>query len=54
LGIRSPLRECGFTKEDIRQLAKRFALPNWQQPANACLASRFPMEHLLPRKLSLK
>lgn len=42
LGIRSPLRECGFTKEDIRQLAKSFGLPNWQQPANACLASRFP------------
>jgi len=42
LGIRSPLRECGFTKDEIRQLAKSFALPNWNRPANACLSSRFP------------
>jgi len=42
LGIRSPLKECGFTKDEIRQLAKSFALPNWNRPANACLSSRFP------------
>lgn len=42
LGIRSPLLECGFTKDEIRQLAKEFGLPNWNQPSNACLASRFP------------
>ena len=42
LGIRSPLLECGLTKEEIRQLARDFSLPNWNQPSNACLASRFP------------
>ncbi|OPY58321.1 MAG: NAD synthetase [Pelotomaculum sp. PtaU1.Bin035] len=42
LGIRSPLKECGFTKDEIRQLAKSFELPNWNRPANACLSSRFP------------
>ena len=42
LGIRSPLREVGLTKEEIRQLAKSFGLPNWNKPAEACLASRFP------------
>jgi len=42
LGIRSPLKECGFTKDEIRQLAKSLSLPNWNQPSNACLSSRFP------------
>lgn len=42
LGIRSPLKECCFTKDKIRQVAKSFNLPNWNQPSNACLSSRFP------------
>jgi len=42
LGIRSPLRECSFTKDDIRQLAESFRLPNRNRPSNACLASRLP------------
>ncbi|MDD5045110.1 MAG: ATP-dependent sacrificial sulfur transferase LarE [Candidatus Omnitrophica bacterium] len=42
LGIRSPLKEAGFTKEDVRQLSKKFKLPTWDMPSKACLASRFP------------
>lgn len=42
LGVRSPLVEAGFTKEDIRLHAKRLGLPNWEKPSAACLASRFP------------
>jgi len=38
----SPLEEAGFTKEDIRKLAKRKKLSNWNTPAQACLASRIP------------
>jgi uncharacterized protein len=41
-GIRSPLREAGLRKEDVRALAKREGLSNWDQPASPCLASRFP------------
>ena len=41
-GVRSPLREAGFTKEDIRQLSKGLDLATWNKPALACLASRFP------------
>ena len=41
-GVRSPLIEAGFTKEDIRHHAQRLGLPNWDKPAAACLASRFP------------
>ncbi len=41
-GVRSPLREAGLTKEDIRQLSKKLDLATWNKPALACLASRFP------------
>jgi uncharacterized protein len=44
LGVRSPLREAGLTKADIRTLSKRFGLPTWNKPALACLASRFPYD----------
>lgn len=42
LGIKSPLRELGFAKEEIRTLANEMGLPNWDRPSEACLASRFP------------
>lgn len=41
LQIKSPLREAGLTKEEIRRLSKEMGLPTWQKPAFACLASRF-------------
>jgi uncharacterized protein len=42
LGVRAPLREAGLTKADVRRLSRARGLPNWNKPANACLASRFP------------
>jgi len=42
LGIRSPLREAGLGKEEIRLLSRRLGLPTWNKPSMACLASRFP------------
>ena len=42
LNIRSPLEEAGFTKIEIRKLAKYLGLPNWNKPSVACLASRVP------------
>ncbi len=41
LGIRSPLREAGFTKKDIRRMSRILGLPTWDKPSMACLASRF-------------
>ena len=41
-GVNSPLAEAGLTKAEIRRIAKRKGLPNWNKPANACLASRVP------------
>ncbi len=42
LGIRSPLREAGLYKSEIRQLSKQMGLPTWDRPSRACLASRIP------------
>jgi uncharacterized protein len=42
LGIRSPLREAGLAKSEIRQLSRELGLPSWNKPAYACLASRIP------------
>ena len=42
LGIKSPLRELEFTKQEIRELSKYFNLPTYNKPSFACLASRFP------------
>jgi pyridinium-3,5-biscarboxylic acid mononucleotide sulfurtransferase len=38
--VRSPLIEAGFTKADVRALAKHWALPCWDKPAMPCLSSR--------------
>ncbi|MBQ7505831.1 MAG: ATP-dependent sacrificial sulfur transferase LarE [Lachnospiraceae bacterium] len=41
LSVKSPLREAGLYKADIRQLSRAMGLPTWSKPAYACLASRF-------------
>ncbi len=40
--VRSPLREAGMTKADVRELALWLGLENWDKPSFACLSSRFP------------
>jgi pyridinium-3,5-biscarboxylic acid mononucleotide sulfurtransferase len=40
--VRSPLLEAGLHKSEIRELSRRAGLPTADQPASACLASRFP------------
>lgn len=42
LSVRSPLRECGLTKDAIRRLSKDAGLFTWDKPAYACLATRIP------------
>lgn len=38
--VRSPLRECGYTKQEIRKLSEEAGLFTWNKPAYACLATR--------------
>ena len=42
LGVRSPLRECGITKAEVRRLSREAGLFTWEKPAYACLATRIP------------
>ena len=41
LSVKSPLREAGLTKQEVRLISKALGLPTWSKPAYACLASRF-------------
>ncbi len=38
--VRHPLQEAGFTKADVRAVAKSWGLPAWDKPASPCLSSR--------------
>lgn len=42
LSVRSPLRECGLTKDRVRELSKEAGLFTWAKPSYACLATRIP------------
>lgn len=54
LGVKSPLREAGLTKEEIRLLSKKMGLAAWEKPSFACLASRFPYgEAITAEKLAM-
>ncbi len=50
LGIKAPLQELGFTKDEIRQLSKELNLPTWNKPSFACLSSRFPYNTTITRE----
>lgn len=53
LSVRSPLRECGLTKKEIRRLSKEAGLFTHDKPAYACLATRIPTgDTITPEKLS--
>ncbi|MBQ8677969.1 MAG: ATP-dependent sacrificial sulfur transferase LarE [Alphaproteobacteria bacterium] len=47
LGIKSPLRDTGFYKSDIREVSKELGLPTWNKQSFACLASRFVYGELI-------
>ncbi len=42
LSVRSPLREAGLTKQEIREKSRQAGLFTWEKPAYACLATRIP------------
>lgn len=54
LGIISPLQKFGFTKADVRLMAKEWELSVWNKPSSACLASRIAYgERITGTKLSM-
>ena len=53
LSVRSPLREAGLTKAEIRRLSKEAGLFTHDKPAYACLATRIPTgDAITPEKLA--
>jgi uncharacterized protein len=40
--VRSPLVECGFSKDEIRAKSRELGLADWSRPSSPCLSSRFP------------
>ena len=54
LSVKSPLREAGLSKAEIRLLSRAMGLPTWSKPAYACLASRFVYgEEITEEKLQM-
>ena len=50
LGVRSPLREAGLNKAEIRALSRELELPTWNKQSFACLSSRFVYGETISRK----
>jgi uncharacterized protein len=42
MGILTPLRELGFTKDMIRKFSQADAIPGFERPPAACFATRIP------------
>ncbi|HPE77734.1 MAG TPA: ATP-dependent sacrificial sulfur transferase LarE [Draconibacterium sp.] len=48
--VLSPMVDCNLSKDELRQIAKHFDLPNWDKPASPCLSSRVPYNHQITRE----
>lgn len=52
LGVRSPLREAGLTKDDVRARSRKLGLPTADKPSYACYAVYHPAgQHITPESL---
>lgn len=52
-GVVAPLVDAGFTKSDVRALARQWNLSNADKPAAPCLASRMPVgTEVTPERLA--
>lgn len=52
-GVVAPLARAGFTKDDVRRIAREASLPVAEKPASACLASRLPVgTRVTPERLA--
>ncbi len=50
LGVKSPLLQAGFTKEEVRRLAGEYGISVADRPSAPCLATRFPYGASLTRE----
>ena len=54
LGISSPLRDFGITKQEVRDLARKAGLPNYSTPSDSCLATRIDTGKTITEDLLLR
>ena len=52
--VRSPLLEAGFSKHDVRMVARELGIASWDKPSFACLASRFPYGYGITKENLMK
>jgi pyridinium-3,5-biscarboxylic acid mononucleotide sulfurtransferase len=45
--VQAPLDAADLSKDEIRELSKRWDLPTWNKPSFACLSSRVPYGQLI-------
>ena len=50
-GFDHPLLWAGWGKDEVRSEARSMGLPNWDQPSDACLASRIAHGNTISREL---
>lgn len=50
LGIKSPLLEAKFKREEIKKLSRKLNMPSWNKNSFTCLATRFPYGTRLTKK----
>ncbi len=48
--VRTPLADCQFSKQEIRQLASHLGMKNAEKPQAACLSSRIPYGNKVSRE----
>ena len=48
--VKSPMVDCKITKDELREIARHFELPNWDKPASPCLSSRMPYGQKVTRE----
>ena len=54
LHIKSPLRDVGLNKQEIREYSRQLGLRTWNKQSFACLSSRFPYgEEITEQKLRM-
>ena len=51
LSVRSPLREYGITKDEVRKRSEEVGLFTWDKPAYACLATRIPTGQIITKDI---
>ncbi len=50
LGVKSPLRDCDFSKAEIRAMSEELQIPTYNKQSFACLSSRFPYGELISKE----